>query len=132
TSGEPLAYPHAFYTLNRTLDGRRYEGSITAGSVPPQAAEKPRDPDPRLGKKVYATFCVQCHRVDGRGGGLPGVGAADFTRAGGPLTRSNEELLQRVSGGIPGKTMPPFGYVLSQQQILDVIAYIRAEFGSSE
>src|SRR5690606_2145799 len=76
--GRALTDATAYYTLNRTLDGRRYEGSITAGSSRPVQVEKPRPPDPKLGQRVYATFCVQCHRADGTGGGLPGIGAADF------------------------------------------------------
>ncbi len=128
--GGALADPYAYYTVNRTLDGRRYEGSITAGGSGPVQAEKPRPADPKFGKRVYATFCVQCHRPEGTGGGLPGLGAADFTRPGGVLGKSDEELIARISQGIPGKTMPPFGYVLSPQQIADVLAYVRASFGS--
>lgn len=126
--GRVMQHPHAYYTLNRTLDGRRYEGSITAGAVVSTKVEKPRPPDPKLGGRVYATFCVQCHRPDGTGGGLPGLGAADFTRAGGVLMKSDEELTTRIAEGIPGKTMPPFGYVLSPQQIADVLAFVRASF----
>src|SRR5690606_7303520 len=106
-------------------DGRRFEGRITSGSQPLVTQEAPRDPDPKLGRRVYNTFCVQCHRADGRGSGLPGIGAADFTKPDGVLTRADDELKTRVARGIEGKTMPPFGYVLSEQQILDVLAYIR-------
>jgi mono/diheme cytochrome c family protein/glucose/arabinose dehydrogenase len=126
--GRPVGYPEAYYTLNRTLDGRRYEGAITDGLASVKAAEPPRPGDVKLGARVYTTFCAQCHRIDGKGGGLPGVGAADFTRTGGPLTKPDDELLRRIGEGIPGKTMPPFGYVLSQQQIVDVLAFIRTKF----
>lgn len=129
--GRALTDATAYYTLNRTLDGRRYEGSITAGSSRPVQVEKPRPPDPKLGQRVYATFCVQCHRADGTGGGLPGIGAADFTRPGGVLSKSDEELIARITQGVPGKTMPPFGFVLSPQQIADVLAYVRTSFGSA-
>lgn len=127
--GRSPRYPHAYYTLNRTLDGRRYEGRITSGSAAPQAVDQPRDPDPKLGQRVYATFCIQCHRPDGKGGGLPGVGAADFTRPGGVLAaKSDAELADRIARGIEGKTMPPFGYVLSPQQIVDVLAFVRTAY----
>jgi mono/diheme cytochrome c family protein len=128
TDGRPVGYPEAYYTLNRTLDGRRFQGSITAGPAVPPVVEKPRPADLKLGARVYTTFCAQCHRVDGKGGGLPGVGAADFTRPGGPLTKPDDELARRIAQGIPGKTMPPFGYVLSQQQIVDVLGYVRSKF----
>src|SRR5690606_20334365 len=109
-----------------------YEGSITAGSTGPAKVEKPRPGDPKLGARVYATFCVQCHRADGSGGGLPGVGAADLTRPGGVLTKPDDELRTRIAEGVPGKTMPPFGYVLTPQQITDVLAYVRAAFDPSK
>jgi mono/diheme cytochrome c family protein len=128
--GHPLRFDHAYYTLNRTIDGRKYEGEITAGSEKLVAAEKARPPDPKLGRRVYQTFCVQCHRPDGRGGGLPGMGPADFTQVDGVLTKPDHELVMRIGQGVPGKTMPPFGFVLTEQQIADVLAFLRDEFQS--
>lgn len=130
SDGRPLRHDHAYYTLNRTHDGRQFEGDITDGAGLKIAEEKPRPPDANLGGRVYRTFCVQCHRPDGRGGGLPGIGAADFTAPDGALTKADAALAQRIAQGVPGKTMPQFGYVLSEQQILDVLAYIRQEFGA--
>lgn len=130
--GRELESPYAYYTLNRTHDGRTFEGSVAEGVVAPPKVVEARDPDPRLGGRVYRTFCIQCHRADGRGGGLPGVQAADFTRLDGPLTKTDQQLAERITQGIVAKGMPPFGYVLQEQQILDVLAYLRTTFAPAE
>jgi mono/diheme cytochrome c family protein len=126
--GRPLRHNQAWYTLNRTLDGRRFDGAVTSGELPPEATAEVKPPDAKRGQKVYGTFCINCHRADGRGGGLPGIGPADFTRVGGVMKKTDDELAARVADGVPGKTMPPFGFVLSKQQIVDALAYIRTTF----
>ncbi len=64
----------------------------------------------RSGEEIYAQTCVACHGADGKGA-LPGV--PNFSRADGPLGKSNEILHQNVLLGYqsPGSpmAMPPKG-----------------------
>jgi len=64
----------------------------------------------RSGEEIYAQTCVACHGADGKGA-LPGV--PNFSRADGPLGKSNDILHQNVLLGYqsPGSpmAMPPKG-----------------------
>lgn len=87
------------------------------------------------GKKVYTQFCVTCHQADG--GGVPGLNP--------PLERtswvtgSKTKLIRVILKGmnsheeIDGESytnvMPPFNY-LKDQQISDVLTYVRNSFGN--
>ena len=87
------------------------------------------------GNKVYMQYCVACHQIDG--GGVPGLNP--------PLEKtphvlgSKTKLIQIVLKGmnthedIDGETytntMPPLNY-LTDQQISDVLIFIRNSFGN--
>ena len=87
------------------------------------------------GKKVYAQYCMACHQVDG--GGVPGLNP--------PLEKtshvlgSKTKLIRIVLKGmntheeIDGETysniMAPHDH-LTDQQIADVLTYVRNSFGN--
>jgi putative membrane protein len=82
------------------------------------------------GASVYATYCQTCHQADGRG--LGGKAAGDFVGDAAILAQPDEALLGTIARGKTGRIgiMPAWGGVLSDQQRRDVLAYIRATFGS--
>lgn len=87
------------------------------------------------GKTVYATFCLSCHQADGSG--VPNLNP--------PLIQNNwvlgpkNVLIEQVLKGSKGKveidgetfhnSMPPMAH-LTDQQIADVITYVRNSFGN--
>ena len=87
------------------------------------------------GKKVYNSFCITCHQADG--GGVPQLNP--------PLQKTayvlgNKTKLIRVvlkgmdtheeiDGETYSNTMAPFNY-LTDQQIADVLTYVRNSFGN--
>lgn len=71
------------------------------------------------GKKVYSRHCVGCHGVDGAG---EAAGAPDF-RYGTGLLQPDGVLFQTIAQGRGG--MPAFRGVLSEEEMLDVISYMR-------
>ncbi|MBL9200617.1 MAG: c-type cytochrome [Opitutaceae bacterium] len=126
--GRALLNPIAFYTLNRTLAGETQPGP-TQLKVAAAAALQPGDVT--RGAEVYRLNCLVCHQADGKG--AKQVGTPDYTLAGGPLTKSDAELLAVITDGKaptpPGVVpMPPWGNVLPAQSIRDVLAYLRATF----
>lgn len=103
----------------------------------PQPAAGPRDEPPALaaghpgrGERVFLTYCVGCHQPDGRG--MNGKLAADFVGDPGRLAKPDAALTRSIKAGMQGKigAMPPWGAVLKDQQVVDVIAFLRARFGA--
>jgi len=86
-----------------------------------------------VGEKVYAQTCIACHGANGKGA-IPGV--SDFTKADGPLAKSDDTLFASIRDGLvtPGKplSMPPKGGnpSLSDEEIRAVLEYLRSSFGS--
>jgi mono/diheme cytochrome c family protein len=123
--GQLLANPTGFYTLNRLLDGRRFDGPLTRPiyAVPMEEANKL---DTVAGKKIYQTYCMACHLETGRGNGV----SADFVGDRNRLARSDTELIRSIRRGVETEKaiMPPFGAILSEQDMQNVLAYIREAF----
>lgn len=75
--------------------------------------------DPGKGSTIYRTHCVTCHGERGEGA-MPGV--PDFSRGEG-LMQPDRVLAESI---IQGKTiMPAFQGMLSDDEVLDVIAFLR-------
>jgi mono/diheme cytochrome c family protein len=79
------------------------------------------------GEALYKGICQDCHMEDGRGA----IGAGQY-----PALAKNPKLAEPgypisvVTHGL--KSMPAFGNALSDQQIADVVNYIRdSHFGNS-
>jgi putative membrane protein len=83
--------------------------------------------DPARGADVYRSACISCHQADGRG--AQGKLAADFVTDRTRLAKSDEALVQSILNGVPGTSMVPFSGRLTEAQALDLVAYLRAEFG---
>lgn len=130
-AGQPLLNTTAYYTLNRLQNGETKPGST---QLVAKAAEPLRPGDPARGGEVYRLNCMVCHQADGKGS--PQAGTPDYTQAGGPLTRSDAELLATITNGkLPTPPavlpMPPWGNVLPPQAIRDVLAYLRQTYQPS-
>ncbi|MGZ5920251.1 MAG: c-type cytochrome [Rhizomicrobium sp.] len=78
------------------------------------------------GEAIYKGICQGCHMADAKGA----VGAGMY-----PALASNPKLETAgypISVIIHGqKAMPAFGAAFSDQQIADVVNYIRTHFGNS-
>ena len=85
--------------------------------------------DAAAGEATYKQYCIACHQADGTG--LNGMLAGNFVADKARLAKPDEELITSIRDGVTGKigTMPPWGTTLSEQDMADVLAYIRATFG---
>jgi mono/diheme cytochrome c family protein len=79
------------------------------------------------GREVYANVCQACHQPDGRGQDRVAASLIDS-----PLALAPSEIPIRILlNGKEGTTglMPPIGATLSDEQIANVLTYIRRDWG---
>ncbi|MDH5624526.1 MAG: c-type cytochrome [Nitrospira sp.] len=128
-------------------------GIVFAQSAAPEGFKKGElAPEPsadmiEAGKRVYFTKCVWCHGVDGAGDG-PGADRLwprprNFNQgtfkirhtASGELplfdskktAAGQNDLFETVTHGLPGSAMPPWEGILSEEQRLQVLAFVTTQ-----
>ena len=76
-----------------------------------------------MGKRLYLTYCMQCHGADARGAkGFPNLTDADWQWGGAP-----EQIVETISAGRMG-VMPPHAQ-LGDETIKDLASYVRSLSG---
>ena len=90
--------------------------------------------NPGEGKKLYTNFCASCHGDTGKGDGPAGralpARPADHTN-GAVMNQMNDKFIVDIitkGGSVVGKSsfMPGWGGSLNDNQIRDIVAYIRS------
>jgi len=89
---------------------------------------------PGPGKKIYETYCIVCHQPNGMGSPnqFPPLAGSEWVLAQGP-NRIIRVVLNGMQGPItikgltfpPTSAMPPWKDLLKDQEIADVLTYIR-------
>ena len=120
---------------------KRLKGEIIAKSGgPPKIKKMPKGDHGeavRHGIEVYNTLCITCHLADGKGADnlAPPLANSDW------VTGSTERLIRIALHGVQGpievngsryrhpEIMPGLGLALKDQQIADVLTYIRTAWG---
>ncbi|WP_321793784.1 cytochrome c [Burkholderia pyrrocinia] len=88
------------------------------------------------GAQTYMAKCSACHGVDGRGQGewIPALAGAASSMASTNVSSVNVALNgsgRVVAGGVPDAyRMPPFRNQLSDQEIADVLTFVRTSWGN--
>jgi mono/diheme cytochrome c family protein len=81
------------------------------------------------GSKVFARYCVLCHGAagDGKGTAARAYTPAPANLVASPYPDEYKELIIRKGGSAIGRSafMPPWGDELSEQQIRDLLVYLR-------
>ena len=88
------------------------------------------------GAKLYDQHCADCHGVDGKGKApaYPSLAGKVTLTSGSPVNPIRIVL----NGGFPPSTagnprpygMPPFGYLMSNDEVAAVVSYIRTQWGN--
>jgi mono/diheme cytochrome c family protein len=97
------------------------------------------DPGPGIvlrGQKIYEQTCLTCHQADA--GGVPGMTPplqkSPYVQ--GPSVKLIGIVLNGLNDGVEidgesySNPMPPFSAVLKDQEIADVLTYLRSHFGN--
>jgi mono/diheme cytochrome c family protein len=89
-------------------------------------------PDLRRGQKIYLENCAQCHQDKGRGipGAVPNLAANAAVNSAEP-----NDVIDAVLNGLQGTgrygAMPSFAGALGDQQVADVVNYVRDGWGNT-
>jgi mono/diheme cytochrome c family protein len=86
--------------------------------------------NPKRGKQIFEQVCVRCHgqKLDGRGPDAPSLRSAPADlQSLSSRTKSDWELLIIISHGVMYTPMHGYRDVLTEQDIKDVLSFIRME-----
>lgn len=75
--------------------------------------------DPFAGSNIYVQHCANCHGGDGRGA----IAGTPSFRGGALMSRTDSQLKDTIRTG--KNLMPSFRGLIDEQQIDDVVTYIR-------
>ncbi len=111
--------------------GSEQPANEVAGKQPVQKAGKEHP-----GSAVYKKYCLVCHQANGSG--VPGMFPP--VRQGSWMGRDPKELVHIITKGLSGKvevdgkiykSLMPAQAQLTDEEIADVLTYLRSEFGNS-
>lgn len=80
----------------------------------------------KAGAAVYAGKCASCHGPQGQGGIGPNLTDDNWIH-GGKIT----EIVKVVTNGVGDKGMPPWGPVLTKDELYQVVAYVKSIRGTN-
>jgi mono/diheme cytochrome c family protein len=82
--------------------------------------------DPVSGREIYVNICIRCHGMEGKGArGIKLVPPpADLTSSA-VQDRLDGTLFRRIHEGKPNTAMGAWKHSLSDEEIWDVLAYVR-------
>lgn len=124
-----LSHPHMKYVAS-LLKPERFAAAL---SYIPALSYPPEIPGSTIaGGDIYEFRCAGCHGVTGRGDGeasesLVTVKPADFTADSLIAAEDWDGVFQRIREGgqsVHGSSMPPWGIVLDEGEMWDLVAYL--------
>ncbi len=121
----------AFLLMPVTLVFTNGKDSVKENPIQSSSLQKSK----AAGEKVYKKFCISCHQADG--GGVPHLTPPLINTS--YVLGDKETMIKILLNGLKNvdideesysNPMPPLGSVLKDQQIADVLTYVRNTFGN--
>ena len=140
-AGGPMAEVVSYSTAAMPEDDLRAiavylkERGAAAGAAP--APLSPGNAQMQVGAAIYADTCMACHKADGTGvnglfprlAGAPVVQQADPTSLVRVVIQGSRSAATRPAPTAPA--MPALGWRLSDQQVADVLTFVRNSWGNA-
>ena len=85
-----------------------------------------KEGDSVSGREIYANTCIRCHGIDGKGAqGIKLVPPPADLGSSAVQNRLDGSLFKRIHEGKPNTAMGAWKHALSDDEIWDVLAYVR-------
>lgn len=120
-----------------------YLGAVAPASAGPTAPPSQREPGAQAsaflaaGARLYQRYCVECHGASGAGQPphyppLAGNGALTGPQAVNPIrVVLNGGFAPATAGNPRPYGMPPFGHVLNDTEVAQLVSYLRSAWGNN-
>jgi mono/diheme cytochrome c family protein len=130
-----LFYPRSrclFFACSEDKPANTNTTNIVVTNTDPATNAQPTAPADVLAdaRKIFTDKCVKCHKEDGTGGTVTFEGKTlnpDNLTTDKMIAMADEKYFDYIKNGVPGEGMPAFKNQLTDEQISDVIKFIRAE-----
>jgi cytochrome c oxidase cbb3-type subunit III len=76
------------------------------------------------GETIFKSKCSMCHGQDGKG--FAAIHTPNFTDPKVQASLTDKQMEEIIKNGKKGTSMPPFGDKLKEEEIKDVIGFIRS------
>ncbi len=107
--------------------GGKPQGGTTQTPPATGGTTTAKAPDAEAGKKVFDTYCVTCHGTGGKGDGPAGKALSprprNFTDFKVMSDLTDDQLKEIIKNG--KGSMPPWGATLKEEDIANVLFYVR-------
>jgi mono/diheme cytochrome c family protein len=117
--------PNLTTTNTATVNATNTNAGANATSPRPSPAD-----EAAAGREIYSQNCVACHKEDGTGGKVTIEGKTinpDNLTTDRKKSTPDEKFREWIANGVPDEGMPAFKDKLSDEQITQVIAFIRKD-----